>query len=77
VGWNYPVTTDQRVRATQKIKMKNTVRTAATLHDTVHRYEASAAPVSALAARRAFFAALAAAAFAFFASAFAAYNNRR
>jgi hypothetical protein len=47
------------------------------LHDTVHRYEASTAPFSALAARRAFFAALAAAAFAFFASALATYNNRQ
>lgn len=49
----------------------NTVLDAATLHDTTHRYETSAVP-SALAARRAFFAAFAAAAFAFFASAFAA-----
>jgi hypothetical protein len=52
----------------------STVPTVATLHDTAHRYGASA---SVLAARRAFFAALAAAAFAFFASAFAAYINHR
>jgi hypothetical protein len=51
--------------------------TAATLHDTAHRYEASTPSVWALAARRAFFAAFAAAAFAFFASAFATYINRR
>jgi hypothetical protein len=52
----------------------STVPTAATLHDTAHCY---GAPASVLAARRAFFAALAAAAFAFFASAFAAYINHR
>lgn len=75
--WGFPCTEVQQVIEDVAIRgsrqWQQNESPECSYHGTAHCYEAS--PPSALAARRAFFAALAAAAFAFFASAFATYIN--